>query len=447
MKKIAITGLTILLVMFVMTCDAGFPKDYDDSKVDYTDVVYSEDGTEITLYLDGVGVPVTKAQREAQRAMTRRLAMMSYDYLEVVFQTSDTLARSTWELGQSAGISGVKRKIDYSNTGNTASIFVGRKDGKTLLGVGGLTKVKPDPQDSTLYPGSLAGSSPLYIQEDSTSVTFSVSAILTGLVVAGDDPSKKPTAPVDLENHELVAYYDSFTYTKGEGGDFDTPSTPPPSDPPTYYDTINIKNSSRFPLGSSEYPLYSLPKKANGQKVTAKYTFGFVQENNTATGGLYKTFIKHYIDVDEYSGVPVVQMRIPRYMDGGRYMQPKADINTDTVVKFRGAYLLVPSVNPGDSPTIGISDGDEFEVEVPLIFYVYGSGVFSFYIEIPVYNVIRDNTKITNSGPDATKWYIRTGLGSELYSLDTGKGSGGCVLMGIGVTALDWLEIEWEFLK
>jgi len=108
MKKIAITGLVIFLAMFVVTCDEGLPK--GEAEVEYTDVVYSEDGSTITLYLDGIGVPKT----QAQRAITRDLAKMAYDYFEVVFIADSTpsslpvYARAQWELGQSAGISGVK---------------------------------------------------------------------------------------------------------------------------------------------------------------------------------------------------------------------------------------------------------------------------------------------------------------------------------------------------
>jgi len=33
-----------------------------------------------------------------------------------------------------------------------------------------------------------------------------------------------------------------------------------------------------------------------------------------------------------------------------------------------------------------------------------------------------------------------------LYSLDDGLSAGGCVLMGVGAAALDWLEIDWEWV-
>jgi len=126
-------------------------------------------------------------------------------------------------------------------------------------------------------------------------------------------------------------------------------------------------------------------------------------------------------------------------MDGGRYLAPQSNVDTETLVKIASTY---------------INDTD-FKNIVPLEFTLQklSYGIFSFFIEIPVYMVIRDDpnnletTKATNGGPDAVMWKIRTGLGSELYSLDDGRSSGGCVLMGVGVSALDWLEIYWDFME
>jgi len=130
MKKILFAGILILIAVFAVTCDAG---PAGEAEIEYTDVVVSKDGSQITVYLDGVTVPVTKAER----AMTRDLAMMSYDYLEVFFQNSNGIARSAWELGQTAGISGTGLRIATSNYGQFtgtlaanlqyACLFAGKK--------------------------------------------------------------------------------------------------------------------------------------------------------------------------------------------------------------------------------------------------------------------------------------------------------------------------------
>jgi hypothetical protein len=397
MKRIVITGIILVLVMFAVTCEAGFPNEED---VEYTDVIYSEDGSQITLYLDGVGVPVPASQR----AMTRRLAMMAYDFLEVVFVDSSNtyIARTSWEIGQAAGISGVYRGVNgagesYASVEN-ACIFVGVKAGKTLLGVGKLTAVN-----------NAVGTT---IDVDTKSVVFTVNAIVTGLLVAGEVAGDLPEP----------AFYGSF--------DFDDANDIMVGTTAYDYSQLTTKNSSRFSLGNTQYPMYSLPEK-RGQKVKANYTFTFVEDSATPGTNDYIDGIKHF---DPDVAKPLVQPRVPRYMDNGRYLQPRAYLDTDSYVDLVSSYATP-------------SKGDTFNPVVPLEFTVQVlGGIFSFNIEIPVYNVTMTPGDATNGGPDAEKWYIRTGFGSEFFSLDNGRSSGGCVLMGVGVTSLDWIEIEVEFL-
>jgi hypothetical protein len=400
MKRIVVTGIILVLVMFAVTCEAGFPK---EEEVDYTDVVYSEDGTLITLYLDGVGIPVTKEQR----AMTRNLAMMAYDYLEVVFINAGTIARTSWELGQAAGISGVKRDVEYPAV-TDACIFVGMKGDKTLLGVGKIVSV---------FPSNSVG--PTNIATATRTVTFEVASILTGLCVwdknaASPGREIPPVTGPALTAAQIAAapaLFDSFDWAAG--GSVPSALYPKPAD------------SSRFALGSVKYPIYTLPSDplSDGETVNATYKF-----STYGTAANFIPGIKHWEDA---ISKPLVQMRMPRYMDGGRYLQPKANINTDSIISI-------------DSYIAAATDDTEFDPVVPIEFTIFGSGIFSFYLQIPVFMVTKDEA--TNGGTEAEKWFIRTGLGSELYSLDSGKNSGGCVLMGIGVSDLDWLEIQWDFI-
>jgi len=516
MKRLILAGITVLLVVFFVTCDLGFPgKDADDDTiVDYTDVEYSADGSAITVYLDGSKpVPVTKAQR----AMTRNLSRMAYDYIEVLFVNTSsaspgpavkTIARSSWELGQSAGISGVDRNgtigVDYlykdfdtttpddigDNDGTNgkalALMFVGKKDGKTLLGIGRILQVDrlpimdKDTKGNYIFsttPGlatfglpTLAAVQPpdgptgytALITDDTISVTFWIESVKTGLLIGGETLGTKDNFAWDsFTSCSLVAPV--------------PPSPPAPAPSPDYYNNgARIRaDARRSPLGNLDYPLYPLPtpKKVPDAGFLATGTpngVGIAAINDTRGnpnasskdangkdayliyaadyefGGGAKTFIKQI----KPDGPPVADPRFPRYLHGGRYMAPQSNVDTDSLVwvdidTYRSAaYANYPG--PTDEP--------KYFNKVPLYFQPKGFGIFSFYIETPVYMFLRtgedgETDKPTNGGPDAVIWKIRTGLGSELYSLDNGLASGGCVLMGVGVTALDWLEIEWNWIN
>lgn len=410
MKKTAIIVIVMLIAMFFVTCDEFFP---NESKVEYTDVEYSEDGSRVTIYLDGVGVPVTAAQR----AMSTRLSKMAYDYLEVIFSaptaTPATTARAQWELGQSAGISGVVRGVDYiwgatkaAATANIALLAVGRKEGKTLLGIGQIGEVDNSASSTTAPAGytpangytttwatginattGMPNSPYAFITSGSKSVTFYVESVKTGLI------PDKPTAGTDVP----VATFNSFTQL----------ATIPATYPSAGFTVW--PNSTHTKLGNSYIPTFPLPSTF-GSKQNAFYVFT----------GAAATFKAHII------GTKVnVEPRFPRYLDNGQYRQLSAAIDMRSDIN---------------------TTATAYTNEVPLEFEVKGTGIFSFYIEMPVQILVA--TQGTNTGKlDPVTWKIRTGLGSELYSLDDGVSGGGCALMTIGTLSLeDWLEIQWEWV-
>jgi len=378
MKKIIFAGLVILLAVFFVTCDGLFPEEAA-AEVEYTDVVYSPDGTQVRVYLDGVGVPKAKAQR----AMSLDLSKMAYDFIEVIFSTTTTApttyARAQWELGQSAGISGVRRGIAYAATGaNIALMAVGSKGDKTLLGVGEIGDVDG------------VGGAPFTIANNTGYVTFYLKSVKTGLTCGDELPAS-------------VAF-DSLAFT---------------DDP-----TIKTK-ATRSPLGDSDYPMYALPN-ATGAPATQKATYTFGGAAAPATDGGY---LPQLIFARTTNPVADVQKRIPRYQSNGRYLIPKGNVNTKATVALDG-YTLA-----GNEATKNV---------VPIVFGRIGTGIFSFYIDIPV--ILSTKATGTNGGDlKPVTWHLRTGFGSELYSLDDGVSSGGCVLMGIGVGSLDWLDIQWEW--
>jgi hypothetical protein len=461
MRKIAMTGLALVLVMFLMTCDQFF-LDEDGPEAEYTDVVYSQDGDTIaiTVYLDGETVPVTKNQR----AMTRDLARMAYDFFEVIFIGPNPdeapgsglpempIARSSWELGQGAGISGVYRGPAGAGHNyawippedrdgdpefydrSIALIFVGRKDGRTLFGVGRIGDVDHvvadrvdldnEPREDVYLADGFPITPVTIITDESKSVTFYVTAVKTGLLV-GNEGVSTSEEPEDWENPYNIKA-DSFNFVQ-EAGITDKDGNRKDSTVP---DWERAKHSSRSPLGSYNYPMYSLPMRKDtldGKTYpyqNAEYTFWGAADQ-------YKNEIK--LNQSVASGAITVEKRFPRYVQGGRYYQPKENIDSDTILKF-------DDVKYGD-----LAKDDPINNVIPLNFQTtVGMGIFSFYIEMPVYMITKKPS--TNGVLEAEVWKIRTGFGSELYSLDTGKSSGGCVLIGVGVTSLDWLEIEWGWI-
>jgi len=433
-KKFLFAGIALILVMVCLgTCESVST---DEGEIEYTDVVYSKDGSQVTVYLDGVGVPTTKAER----AMTRDLAMMSYDFLEVIFQTATGISRSSWELGQPAGISGSGLRIAGSNYNNFtgtlsnaatglqyACLFVGTSSNKTLLGVGKLT-------GSTLKSTGLAATTNVSaITDDTQSVTFSVVALQTGLLIGTETASGTFAARgIPVKSFDFAASGTNPTgYTTGY----------------VVADFADHSARQTLPDGIS-YPTYSLPKTAK-TVTNATYTFQFVTgvatspvalEDVTTSGG-YLNAIKNF-GVDK---PPVVQKRTPRFMDGGRYLEAKGHVDTKTTVKFRDTYL--PNFT---TPTSHLPAADSnFDNIVPLVFTTEtgSGGIFSFYLEIPVYMLNKTTPATLNGTTGFTTWYIRTGLGSELYSLDDGASSGGCVFMSSGVSASDWLDILVDWVK
>jgi len=384
-----VTCLAFSLTFCLTACHEWPSEESSGGKIEYTDVEYSEDGKEIKLYLDGVSVPKTPAQTQvqralaqralAQRAMTRDLATMAYDYIEVIFQSVapvPRIVRTAWELGQAANINDVLRDVNYNQingatTGGNACIFVGRKEGKVLLGVGRLKST------STL------------VTEATTSVTFELRAIQTGLKIG-------PYSATDLA--------DSFNYG-------------------TRTDSFNSPA-----LSGVNYPVYRIANGVNTASVDGTYSFYFA-DGTADVSGTYTPAIRHTTPLNV-----VIQKRTPRYPDGAGYKEPRSSIDTSTQIALNGYTGAA---------------GEQFVNTVPIRFSSIPAKevIFAFNIQIPVY-MVTAAASINSGGTSAETWFIRTGIGSEFYSLDDGKEArGGCVLVSVGVTAATWNNIEWTWFK
>ena len=408
--KIAQFALLVLLAFTLVTCDDFLmglnPNPKPEGEVDYTDWEYEDmpDGTsQLTVYLDGTQVPVTDKTGKPKpgRALNLQLAKMSHDYFEVVFyhDTPETVARATWELGQAAGISGVYRSgggVNYRGITPGASgsvIFVGRKQTMTLLGVGVLTHINRIEIPS--------GGRNLLATD--RSVTFTVSPLEAKI---GID-----------EGTNLAISGSSFITSVGVdfAGDFENPG-----------ESSTIGRLT--PLGGAEYPLFILPDLAtlvdNGgtDTVAARYTIGGL--SITAVPGNPATNLAQAVLLYD---VPEVIKREPRYISGGQVWYAVAQVDFGaTEVAITGTHTADTAVNP--------------QLDIEFTLSADSNGIFSIVFSIPVY-AFTDLPSTNVVGGQAEIWHITPGYGQNLYNLDNGKDAGGCVLLGINVSSLDWLEI------
>jgi len=175
MKRLLAGLITIFLTVCGIIGCAPPPEEGFAGNDDFTNVVYSNDGKGITLYLEGA-VP----RAEASRALSRDLAQFGHDYYEVVFANEDNtiVTRTSWERGQSAAIRGVPRGVEYSTGSITpgqynAVLFVGKKSDKTLLAVGTIIAFTDDEGNST----DITAGSGATLTEHTVSVTFGLKAL------------------------------------------------------------------------------------------------------------------------------------------------------------------------------------------------------------------------------------------------------------------------------
>jgi len=443
MKKMIFAALAAMLVFALVGCNDVIPE-----KDLLTDVIYSEDLSSVTVYLNG-GVP----QTAANRALTRDLARAGYDYFEVVFyhaagEIDDSnpavspatgyvntyvgvptvnITRASWEIGEAAGVTNVYRTvggIDYSLTGDVdigypatsltdftsrdpevayAVLFVGRKVDQTLLAVG---KIASTVTDGSTVPDA-------EISTKTTSVTFEVSALTAAL--------RLPTTGADEADSD-----DTFLTAALE--DVDTGSDPDdlsddgkkynnPIETNTKLETATVNNG-----GTTLYfPAYRLPldiHTPNG--ISAIYTVSSVDSVNN----------------DDYFagvriGVPTadnVYIKIPpRFpIGGGNYRGLGTPWAADVTAAF--GTLTPDAAFPGVIP---------FEIKTTSTV-----GVCALTFELPVYAISEDQESGVD---DAITWYIRPGFGTGMYDLDNGlnnpTSTGGAILLATGNASLNYIKI------
>jgi len=415
MKKTALAVLLVILALSLslVTCEdflMGLNTKGADDELDFVDWEYEElpDGrSELTVYLDGTVVPVTETtgKPKQNRALGLQLAKMSHDYFEVVFASGAVVARATWEIGELAGISGVARSpgVDYSavSTASAASastIFVGRKQTMTLLGVGYLTHIN-----------KVAITSGQLLTSADKSVTFTVSPLIAKIGITTGAPAQAiPDSSFQTASRTATHAVTDISEANTEG--------------------IIIN------LGGMDYPLFNLPEYSTTAGAVNVIPATYIIDGLTTTAAAFPgASFNTLLPAVKYVAGPEVIKREPRYISGGQTWYAKAQIDFGATEVAIGTY-----VSPGVTPVAG---GD-FYNRIPIVFTLSqaSNGIFSIVFSVPVYAMT--TAESTNApGTFNEVWHITPGYGQNLYNLDSGFDSGGCVLMGINVQSLDWLEI------
>jgi len=443
MKKLIFVGLSALLAFALVTCD-----NVQDENIiiGSTNVEYSDDGKNITIYLDGTTVPVTRASR----SLTADLAKKAHDYYEVVFYHQATagaaeVTRAAWEIGEAAAVTNVVRTetgIDYVLTGAAtlapdtgyAVLFAGRKADKTLLGVGRLTQASPQ------------GATATSITTATTKVTFTVASLEAG--APKYDGTEFPAAPSGA--------YRGSSFLTGDliGNDI---VNKPPADPAAYVTdedtvtavkTVMITRPALVAGMSYRFPAFGLKNKVDDLtgantfigdasvkfKTPASYRIG--SNDLTATGLIsddrFDTIYLPAIRVVGPSNPAFAENKLPRFpLAGNRYYEFRApwaiktttDMHPTAYTAVAGAGAVLP--NP-----------IYFDIET----HVENDGFISFTFTVPVFAL----SSLEPTGVEKpVTWFIRPGFGTYYYDLDDGTGgAGGSLLIAVGDVNYDSIEIN-----
>jgi len=503
----AIIALTIVTAaIFLVTCDGLF--DLQDGTGEWTDVEYEVIGApgnervkSVKLYLDGKVVPKTQKQRAIERALTLEGARMSHDYFEAVFMSdASTVARASWEIGQSAGISGVDRtkNSNYSSvtpaTASTCSsiIFVGKKTGSTLLGVGYLTHINNVLTDDPSAP---------VIDNDTESVTFTVSPIATwlGLKTAAGTPAHMdaniirkdvndydPAVPSSGKSTGFGTFETAYKATPTSTGNVGTPNYATVSPTNTWGEIISPRGTG------ASFPMYYLPSVKNRDPSPLPQTGDFYVAAAYKIGGLTIDSIHNDSPAADIHALfpaagltTAVRIWGRRNGGGGKWSVQSAAVPVDNTVTPPIA-TAIPASTTGRTITADLRGGFQVIKRTPAFMFegrnyeivetaldkvtevtervlpapdapwptaglemtfkmkAQSGGIFAITFQIPVYALTPIIAGNAGSLPPE-KWWIRPDYQQYQYLLDNGVDSGGAVLLGTDVQGgADWININTQ---
>jgi len=444
--KIALAAVLILLAVTLVTCEDFLPGFGKDDEVEYLDWQYEEqpDGmSKLTLTLDG-SRPF--AHKTKGRGLNVEMAKMAHDYFEVVFVynatvsgdvvTSTSVARAAWEIGEPAGISGVKRDADYgpvfpTTAGENASvIFVGKKTGKTLLGIGYLIEVKEDDIIVTVPSATT-------ITDAATSVTFVVSPFRTNVGWYDHDDNSatdeilrgSSVVPAEVTKYPEVTFLTATTSKTATGN----------LTGPTSAKTIGGNIALR---GGVSYPLYTLPDAevlpnpsppppaTVGRTIEATYKITGMTPTAKADLNTAARIYGTQTPGDPSTGIGLqIIKRTPRYVTGGQTFEASSG-GVDTYTEVVNTSHLWANRDTAFDPTIKMTFTQTKQ----------SGGLFAITFQCPVYAITQSPS--SNNGPKKyEKWYIRPGYQQFQYLLDNGVDAGGMVFLGTNAGGVDWLDI------
>jgi len=296
MKKMYFVAAAILLAVLIAGCDViGAPEAPASSVVGYTD-----DGQPLVSL--NVGISGSDG-----RALTTTLAQAGVDFYEVIFVKAGTPYRISWR-GDTAVGRIVVPTGDYDNTGTEfAYMFAGRRDTKTLLGVGLLTGAngtKPT-QPATEIVG------------DTTEVTFTVTALTTDITATSTFSAKynsnasnvtPATITVDKTVYPIFLFPKSTTDIVGTftigGIDLDTGGD--------HEDSIKI--ASVTPLTGPKVESKGFIWVEGDNKPVGLLSSAFAASNWAAVGDSVKNVLTINITTDNVDGLGLMYFEIPVYM-------------------------------------------------------------------------------------------------------------------------------------
>jgi len=391
MKKLIFTGLAVLLSLAIVSCNApgSLP---DDETSGRTNVEYLTDSsgnlTGLTLYLEG-----NAPQTNSSRALTKDLAMAGSDFFEVVFvynSATPQIARASWEIGESAGISNVYRTaggVSYAATGaatlvaNTgyAVLFVGKKTDKTLLAIGKLD------------------TSSASISTITTKVTFEIASLTAGLKAAG-------TAAATGDTFLTGTAAGAITTATAANTNLDT---------------------ATFTVSPDAYPIPVYRFTAIGV-YPATYTLG----TNTGTASDYLVSIVPSQTGNATTNTLTTIKAPARFVlkDTSTKDLPLSQLASNTT-----AYVATTA---GTGLTAGA---------IPLSINVGAtSGFCSLSFAVPVYAI--SNTSVTTTA-NSVEWFLRSGYVTANYDLDMGDSkTAGAILLAVGNVSLNYIAVgtTWQ---
>jgi len=424
MKKTIFAVLIVALALTFVTCQPELAEGIGDDGIEYTDWEYEidADGTgRMTMYLDGYQVPVRSSR---QRALNLELAKMSHDFFEAVFVGADGhVARTTWEIGQPAGISGVRRSATqtYDLVAGTSSsvVYVGKKTPTpTLLAIGVLIAVKDGPPSSTPRGDFIVSAA-------AQSVTYRVYPVTTEVGFVGDTVTLKAAGTFKTAAGDTTSSYTSITAGNTLGSN------------------VNLSRA-----GTAVYPWFTLPEipsnlapEIPGSPPTPAVT-RTIKASYTITG-LTSTAESSPYPTTNFAGdlltsamvvAPLEAMkRVPAYILNGVTYDASGVMDQGTIVtptnNITGPTTATPPVY---TAFLATTDFD-------LIQTYKSTGIFAFTFQVPVYAITGAATN--NGGPEAQRWYIRPGYQQYQFLLDDGENMGGAIMIGTGAGISDWLDI------